>query len=71
MVETRVLDSFVARIWLENGPGEDVVLRGHIRQIKGTQESNFQGLGEMADFIVEMSGIQTLQGARKEIDNDD
>lgn len=58
MDRKRVLDSFVARLWLEKGSGEDVVLRGHIRQIKGTQEVNFQGLGEMSEFITEMSGLQ-------------
>lgn len=54
----RVLDSFVARVWLEEGPGEAAVLRGHIRQIKSTQEAYFQGLEEMARFVTEMSGVK-------------
>jgi len=70
MVGKQILESFVARIWLENGPGEDVILRGHIRQVKGTEESNFQGLQEMADFIQEMSGVQPLQDKGKEMDGD-
>lgn len=61
MDEKRVLDSFVARVWLEKGPADDVVLRGHIRQIKSTREAYFQGLDEMAKFITEMSGVQIQQ----------
>lgn len=65
----RVLDSFVARIWLEEGSEEDAVLRGHIRQIKSTREANFQGLDEMAQFIAQMSGVQINREQRGK--NDD
>ncbi len=70
MDEKRVLDSFVARIWLEEGPGDDVVLRGHIRQIKSTREAYFQGLDEMAQFIAQMSGVRIKQEEQGKIDDD-
>ncbi len=47
----RYRDSFVARIWLEGGPEGDLIWRGHIRQVKGKKEANFQGLEEMAEFM--------------------
>lgn len=65
-----VSDSFVARVWLEEGPGEVVVLRGHIRQIKSTQETYFQGLGEMVEFITKMSGVQIRNEERGKSDGD-
>lgn len=71
MDENKVPDSFVARVWLEKGPGESVVLRGHIRQIKSTQETHFQGLEEMAEFIAKTSGAEINQEKRdKTHDND-
>lgn len=70
MGEKRVLDSFVARVWLEEGAGEEVVLRGHIRQIKGDQEAYFQGLKEMTDFISVMSGVPIKKEEREETNDD-
>jgi hypothetical protein len=65
-----VLDSFVARVWLEGGPGESVVLRGHIRRIKGTEEAYFQGLEEMAEFITGTSGVQIRKEKQRKTDDD-
>lgn len=71
MDEKKVPDSFVARVWLEDGPGGGVVLRGHIRQIKSTQEAHFQGLEEMAEFIAQVSGAKINQKKREKTHDDD
>ncbi len=53
----QVSESFVARIWLESGSNGDAVWRGHIRHVQGDQETYFQDLGKMSDFLEQMSGV--------------
>lgn len=53
----RVSESFVARIWLERGSNGDPVWRGHIRHIQGKEETYFQDLGTLNDFLARVSGV--------------
>ncbi len=57
MVRQGILDSFVARIWLERGSNGEPVWRGHVRHIQGEQESYFQHLGGMNEFLERISGV--------------
>ncbi len=57
MVRQGILDSFVARIWLERGANGDPVWRGHVRHIQGEQETYFQNLGGMNEFLEKISGV--------------
>ena len=68
MVRQGVLDSFVARIWLERGSNGDPVWRGHVRHIQGEQETYFQSLGGMNEFLEKISGVagpDTVSTVRK------
>lgn len=49
--------SFVARIWLEHGHDGEAVWRGHIKHVQGGEESYFQDLGEMNEFLERVSGV--------------
>ncbi len=51
-----VAQSFVARIWLERGSNGEPVWRGHVRHIQSSEQSYFQELGVMCDFIGQVSG---------------
>ena len=51
------LESFIARIWLERGSGEDSVWRGHVRHVQGEEETYFQDLGAMSEFLECVSGV--------------
>ena len=53
----QVLESFVARIWLERGPNGDPLWRGHVRHVQGNQEAFFQDLGTMTEFLERVSGV--------------
>ena len=55
--EQHSLDSFVARIWLENGQDGKPRWRGRIRHVQNGREIYFQNLQEMRDFLEEVSGI--------------
>jgi hypothetical protein len=57
MVRQDSLDSFVARIWLERGSNGDPVWRGHVRHVQGEQETYFQHLGGMSEFLEQISGV--------------
>ncbi len=52
-----VLESFVARIWLERGLNGDPLWRGHVRHVQGNQEAFFQDLETMAEFLERVSGV--------------
>ncbi len=52
-----VSESFVARIWLEHGSNGEPIWRGHILHVQGGQETYFQDLGKLRDFIARVSGI--------------
>jgi len=49
--------SFVVRIWLEGESREDPTWRGHIRHVQGEDESYFQNLTEMKEFLERISGV--------------
>ena len=51
--------SFVARIWLE-GPDQNLVWRGHLRQVHGDEECYFQSFSAMKAFLERVSGVQVL-----------
>ncbi len=53
----QVLESFVARIWLERGPNGDPLWRGHVRHVQGNQEAFFQDLDTMTEFLERVSGV--------------
>lgn len=55
MVGEHNKDSFVARIWLEDG---DTTWRGHIRHVQGDEDEYFQDLMEMREFLTRVSGLQ-------------
>ena len=57
MAGKQVLESFVARIWLERGPNGDPLWRGHVRHVQGNQEAFFQDLETMAEFLERVSGV--------------
>ncbi len=52
-----VKESFVARIWLEQGDNGEAMWRGHIRHVQGKEEEHFQGLIEMREFLTRVSGV--------------
>jgi hypothetical protein len=47
----------VARIWLERGSNGDPIWRGHIKHIQGEEETYFQDLETMSDFLQRVSGV--------------
>ena len=57
MVRSQFTQSFVARIWLEHTDGEDPDWRGHIRHVQGSEETYFQGLLEMSEFMEQVTSI--------------
>ncbi len=50
--------SFVARIWLEHGSNGDPIWRGHVRHVQGEQETYFQDLEAMSDFLERVTGVR-------------
>ncbi len=57
MVRRGNLDSFVARIWLERGSNGGPIWRGHVRHVQGDQETYFQNLDGMSEFLEKISGV--------------
>ncbi|MCK5090107.1 MAG: hypothetical protein KAQ88_09010 [Hyphomicrobiaceae bacterium] len=57
MVGRQPLESFIARIWLERGSGGDSVWRGHVRHVQGEEETYFQDLRAMSEFLERVSGV--------------
>jgi len=53
----QVLESFVARIWLERGQNGNPLWRGHVRHVQGDQEAFFQDLETMTEFLERVSGV--------------
>ncbi len=52
-----VTESFVARIWLEYGSNGEPIWRGHIQHVQGGQETYFQDLGTLREFVERVSGV--------------
>ncbi len=57
MVGEHSKDSFVARIWVEQGDNGVSTWRGHIRHVQGEEDEYFQNLMEMREFLGRVSGI--------------
>ena len=57
MTRRRNFDSFIARIWLERGTNGGTIWRGHVRHVQGEEETHFQNLGEMSDFLARVSQV--------------
>ncbi|MFZ2651028.1 MAG: hypothetical protein WA210_13080 [Burkholderiaceae bacterium] len=57
MVRSQIVQSFVARIWLEGDAGQAPQWRGHIQHIQGKEQAYFRDLAEMSDFLEQMSGV--------------
>lgn len=57
MVRNQIMQSFVARIWLERPDDAEPQWRGHIRHIQGCEETYFHDLEEMSEFMQQVSGI--------------
>ena len=55
--QQRNLESFVARIWLERGQNGEAKWRGHIRHVQNGHEAYFQDLGEMREFLEQVSDV--------------
>ena len=68
MVESGTPESFVARIWLEGDPGNNPTWRGHIQHVQGEEESYFQNLAEMKEFLERISGVPLLAEDQEETD---
>lgn len=50
-------ESFIARIWLERGSNGDPMWRGHVQHVQGNEETYFQDLGAMSEFLGQVSGV--------------
>lgn len=57
MARSQIIQSFVARFWLEQTEDADPRWRGHIRHVQGCEETYFQDLEEMSEFMQQVSGI--------------
>lgn len=57
MVDSGIPGSFVARIWLEGETDKYPTWRGHIRHVQGDEESYFQNLSELKEFLEQTSGV--------------
>ncbi len=57
MVRTHIIQSFVARVWLERTSGDDTEWRGHIQHVQGPEEIYFNDLSEMSEFLELVSGV--------------
>ena len=57
MVRSQIMQSFVARIWLERTDEAEPEWRGHIRHVQGREETYFHDLEEMSQFMQQVSVI--------------
>ncbi len=60
MMRSQIIQSFVARIWVERAADEDPKWRGHIQHIQGREEIYFQNLMEMCVFLEQVSAIPSM-----------
>jgi hypothetical protein len=70
MEEKQVLESFVARIWLERGSNGDPLWRGRIKHVQGQEEAYFQDLGEISEFLKRVTGVPGLGSAEQRGEDD-
>ena len=57
MGEKSILESFVARIWVERDSNGKAIWRGRIRHVQSGRESYFQDFGEMRVFLESVTGV--------------
>ena len=57
MSGNQILQSFIARIWLERGSTEKAQWRGHVRHVQGEEETYFKNLEAMNKFLERVSGV--------------
>ena len=57
MVRSQIMQSFVARIWLERTDDAEPEWRGHIRHVQGHEETYFHDLEEMSEFMQQLSVV--------------
>ncbi len=65
MVRTLIIQSFVARVWLERTSGNETEWRGHIQHVQGPEEIYFHDLVEMSEFLETVSGVPGPALARR------
>lgn len=65
MVRNQIIQSFVARVWLEHTADKDPKWRGHIQHVQGPEEIYFQDLSEMSEFLELVSGVPSPALASK------
>ena len=63
-------NSFVARIWLERGSNGDPIWRGHIKHVQGHEETYFQDLGGISEFLKRVTGVPGLGSTRRRGEDD-
>ena len=61
MENKQVSMSFVARIWLEAETNGDPIWRGHVRHVQSNDETYFQDLGTLNEFLAQVSGVKGPQ----------
>ena len=49
-------ESFVIRVWLEGNPHGEKTWRGHVQHVQGSEETHFQTLGQLDEFVERISG---------------
>ena len=57
MNEKHIKESYVARIWLEQGVNSDPLWRGHIRHVQGEESLYFRDFMEVSEFMERVSGV--------------
>ena len=57
MTNKKVSMSFVARIWLEAATNGDPIWRGHVRHVQSKEETYFQDLMQMSEFLAQVSRV--------------
>lgn len=67
MVTESIAASFVARIWLEEGPNGKPRWRGHVRHVQTDRGGFFDDLQKLRSIVEELSGVAgpALQANRR------
>jgi len=61
MVRSKIMQSFVARIWIERSNDDVPQWRGHVQHIQGPEDTYFQSLEQMSEFMEQVSGLDSLK----------
>lgn len=57
MVASGKGESFVIRVWLEGSPDGLQTWRGHVQHVQGSEETHFQTLGQLEEFLERVGGF--------------